>query len=182
MSDLTPIERLYLEKLFDMDGGYVLNFSDRTFNDFVLETVNIDITENKYQQIGTSKAKRLRQFWKIESNHVVGKLIDKTIDYVQSSKFLSQGNEELIKECRKIASRLKSGQSVAELDSLLTIGKELDNATLLNQIREALNNNQPEAAIDRLHTFCVKYVRDLCQKRVLSLIVKNLYIACLVNM
>ena len=110
-----------------MDGGYVLIFQIERSHDFVLETVNIDITENKYQQIGTSKAKRLRQFWKIESNHVARQtiLIKRLIMY-NPQKFLSQGNEELIKECRKIASRLKSGQSVwLTLDSLLTIGKEL---------------------------------------------------------
>lgn len=34
MSDLTGSEHRKLEKLLGMGGGYVLNFSDRTFGDF----------------------------------------------------------------------------------------------------------------------------------------------------
>ena len=34
MSDLSGSERRKLEKLLGMGGGYVLNFSDRTFGDF----------------------------------------------------------------------------------------------------------------------------------------------------
>ncbi len=35
MSDLTSIEKLKLEKLFDMESGYVLDFSNRTFGNFI---------------------------------------------------------------------------------------------------------------------------------------------------
>jgi len=37
MSDLTSIERRKLERLLCMGGGYVLNFSDRTFREFFEE-------------------------------------------------------------------------------------------------------------------------------------------------
>ena len=43
MSDLSGSERRKLEKLLGMGGGYVLNFSDRTFGDFFDEyRVEID--------------------------------------------------------------------------------------------------------------------------------------------
>ncbi|EQD47076.1 hypothetical protein B2A_08592, partial [mine drainage metagenome] len=35
MSSLTDIERRYLEKLLRMGGGYVLDYSDATFGEFV---------------------------------------------------------------------------------------------------------------------------------------------------
>ena len=38
MARLTFIERQQLEKLFDMGGGYVLDFSNRTFAEFVADS------------------------------------------------------------------------------------------------------------------------------------------------
>lgn len=37
MSDLSKIEKWKFEKLFDMGSGYVLNFSNRTFEEFILD-------------------------------------------------------------------------------------------------------------------------------------------------
>jgi hypothetical protein len=51
-----------VDDLFDMGGGYVLDFSDRTFAAFFVEELNIDITEERFYREGTSKAKRLRCF------------------------------------------------------------------------------------------------------------------------
>ena len=48
MSDLSKIEKLKLEKAFDMGGGYVLDFSNRTFEEFILDSVKIDIYTERY--------------------------------------------------------------------------------------------------------------------------------------
>jgi len=37
MSDLSTVEKLGLEKLFEMDSGYVLDFSNPTFAQFMFE-------------------------------------------------------------------------------------------------------------------------------------------------
>lgn len=62
MANLRTIDMLVVDDLFDMHGGYVLNFSDRTFTAFFAEELNIDISDPVYCQYGTSKAKRLRCF------------------------------------------------------------------------------------------------------------------------
>ena len=36
---------------------------------------------------------------------------------------------------------------------------------MANEVREAIDKNRPEAGLDRLHTFVVKYVRALCDER-----------------
>lgn len=59
MSDISFTERRLLESLFEMGGGYVLDFSDRTFNEFIVDAVQKDIDDPKYGQ--ESKAKRLRE-------------------------------------------------------------------------------------------------------------------------
>ncbi len=53
---------MLLDDIFDMGGGYVLNFSDRTFAQFFAEELDIDIDDPLYARNGTSKGKRLRCF------------------------------------------------------------------------------------------------------------------------
>lgn len=74
MSELSFSDKTILENALNMHNGYVLNFTDRTFSDF-FATLGIDINAEKYMANGTSKANRLRTFWNIEDNFVVGKAI-----------------------------------------------------------------------------------------------------------
>ena len=39
MSDLSAIEKRKLERLFQMGGGYVLDFSNNTLDEFFIETI-----------------------------------------------------------------------------------------------------------------------------------------------
>ena len=52
MAELKFRERKYIEKLFEMSGGYVLDFSNRSFREFVLDSIKIDIDEEKYYENG----------------------------------------------------------------------------------------------------------------------------------
>jgi hypothetical protein len=51
-----------IEDLFDMGGGYVLDFCNRTFAEFFAIELGVDIDDPKYSVEGSSKAKRLRYF------------------------------------------------------------------------------------------------------------------------
>lgn len=51
-----------------IQNGYVLDFSDKTFENFVLKSVDEDINNEKYLILGTSKGKRLKSFWKMPKN------------------------------------------------------------------------------------------------------------------
>ena len=53
---------LFLDDLLEKGGGYVLNFSDRTFAQFFAEELNLDIDDPAYAVNGGSKGKRLRHF------------------------------------------------------------------------------------------------------------------------
>lgn len=60
----------------------MLNFSNRTFPDFVLEkTGRLIYDDPRYACAGDSKAKRLRTFWRVESKHIAAKLIEALIEY-----------------------------------------------------------------------------------------------------
>ncbi|HRQ22789.1 MAG TPA: hypothetical protein PLF42_05085 [Anaerolineales bacterium] len=97
MSDLSSIERLKFEALFDMESGYVLDFSNNTFSAFTIENVGIDIFDSKYEYGSSSKANRLRKFWLEEPNEVVGRLLAALLDYWLMRKQTSEA-EFSIKE------------------------------------------------------------------------------------
>ena len=57
-----------------MESGYVLDFSNTAFQQFIFDVCNLDIYNPKYAVYGESKAKRLRAFWQIESDKTIGVL------------------------------------------------------------------------------------------------------------
>ena len=72
MSDLTPLEKPKLEQLLGIDTGYVPDFSNRTFAEFVSHNSGCDIDDARYECGSGSKENRLRAFWLKEENGVVG--------------------------------------------------------------------------------------------------------------
>lgn len=80
MSSLTVTEKARLEDVLEMSGGYVLDFSNRTFEEFVKEHLGTDKKYEQYYDIGSSKAARLRHFWDIEDDDVVGKFLIKLLE------------------------------------------------------------------------------------------------------
>lgn len=106
MAQLTYTDKLRLEKLLGMSSGYVLNFSDTTFREFVLDSIKIDIYAPGMDAAGTSKAKRLRHLWRTQPNHVVHKLLLSFCDYYRATE--RQPDRPLLSECLEIAEKLGS--------------------------------------------------------------------------
>ena len=61
---IRSIDMRLIDDLFEMGGGYVLNFSNKTFAEFFDDELGINIDDSRYEVEGTSKAKRLRFFLK----------------------------------------------------------------------------------------------------------------------
>lgn len=151
-----------------MGGGYVLSFTDRTFSEFVADSVSKNIYDNKYNYSTGSKANRLRCFWKVEPNHIVGKLIADLLQYCGSFD-ATLGEPELYEECRRIALRLQSGAPVPDIEAISPNAGGREFEVLAKYVREAIDKNEPESGLDRLHTFLVKYLRVVCEKRGISI-------------
>ena len=106
MSSLVFIEKKQIEDLLDMSGGYVLSFTNDSFQDFISETVGIDIYSEKYSRTGGSKARRLREFWRVESDATVGKLLSALMDVYEFDNRPGDRDEELLRKCRECVRRL----------------------------------------------------------------------------
>ena len=164
MSDLTAIERRKLERTLGMGSGYVLNFSNKTFADFFYEGLGIDIYEEKYDYASGSKANRMRAFWERESNYLVGKALG--LLFEEWSEYKGYDSPEIPpEECLRIVRRLQESAPVPEIGAIVPNVEEEGFETLARTVREAIDKNEPETGLDRLHTFVVKYFRALCAKR-----------------
>lgn len=166
MASLKSSEKHRLETYLEMKTGYVCDFINRTFGEFVLENTGVDIYSGKYSG---SKASRLRAFWDQESNHLVAKLLGEMIEYWKIQKTTplygyQVFNPVLYEECRKIVTRLQSEGAVENIDALTANPNDNDSVLLVQSIRASIDHNQPEQALDRLHTFVVKYLRQLCTR------------------
>ena len=168
MSDLNFMEKSRLEKLLGMGSGYVLNFSNRTFQDFVADSVRLDIYCGKYDHASSSKANLLRKFWAVEPNHVVGKLVGDLVELAREQSD-NRDCDTLLEECRKVAERLRQGAPVEALEAISEELTEKDFEVLVNSIRSSLDDNKPEAGLDRLHTFVTKVLRHICEKRKITI-------------
>jgi Abortive infection C-terminus len=168
MSDLSNQEKRKFERIFGMGSGYVLDFSNRTFGEFIEDTVARNIFDEKYNYGSGSKANRFRAFWNEEPNHLVARTLRGLIAHGQEQQLFKNDSPELMEACLKAIARLEQGTTVAELDALKPLTEDKDFEALAQEVRDAINANKLEAGLDRLHTFVIKFVRSLCEKRGLT--------------
>ncbi len=102
MASLRFREKNVLEEFLEMGGGYVLNFSDRTFADFFRD-FDVDIDGAPYLEGHSgSKANRMRSFWDRAPDQLVGEILRELVEYAESYRPGHTGAER----CRAIATRL----------------------------------------------------------------------------
>lgn len=81
MARIGMMDKLLLEDVFEMGGGYVLDFSNTTFTQFLIDEVGVDIDEAQYFASGSSKAKRFRCFLKLADDRTAAKAINALWEY-----------------------------------------------------------------------------------------------------
>ena len=76
MSTIRPVELDMVDLVFrGGERGYILDFSNRTFNEFFALELDIDIEAEIYKREGTSKGKRLRGFLTIVDDGTAAKAL-----------------------------------------------------------------------------------------------------------
>ena len=111
MSNLTDVEKRYLEKILNMGGGYVLDYNDATFEAFFYR-YEVNIHSDRYQTYDTSKAKKMRVFWEREPDALVARVLSEMLDSYEADCDLN-GREldtGLLEKSRTIVAKL-SGKS-----------------------------------------------------------------------
>lgn len=113
MSSLKTTEKKILEKLFNMEGGYVLSFTDKSFEKFLKDDFSISVYSEMYDLDfpSKSKANRLRGIWSVEDDAKVGGIILELVecaetDILTSGKEMSAIEKDLASKARDIGIRL----------------------------------------------------------------------------
>jgi len=115
MSSLTDVEKRYFEKLLDMQGGYVSDFSDATLGEF-FSRHGVEIHGTKYQTYGTSKAKKMRAFWEREPDTLVGTVLSELLDSYEADCDLNNraADAAILEKSRGIVARLSGKAAPAK--------------------------------------------------------------------
>jgi Abortive infection C-terminus len=161
MANLKYGEKDDFEALLGMRTGYVLDFTNRQFREFVLDSVRLDIEDPTIGSTG-SKAVRLRHFWNNQPDHIVGRLMKDLVERTPDD------NATLRKRCTVAAERLSKSAAVQDASVISEFSGVEDFEQLAAGVRDSIAKNEPEAGLDRLHTFTVKFVRWVSQRRGLT--------------
>jgi len=81
MAKIKAVDMRLLDDLFAMSSGYVLDFSNRTFSEFFMNELGVNIDDQKYFQDGSSKGKRLRTFLQSEREALAARALRALWEY-----------------------------------------------------------------------------------------------------
>ncbi|TGD78230.1 abortive infection family protein [Hymenobacter wooponensis] len=177
MSSLGIVEKNKLEKLFRMSTGFVLGFTNGTLRSLVADSVGLDIQDEKYSAKGVSKANRLREFWRLESDHVVGTLTRDLLAAVPEfwthtqqvmGEEISEEEQQAFTASTQTCERLLGVEGTEHLQELKAVTYDDNFKLLARQVVESIEKGEPAVGLDRLHTFLIKYFRQLCYKHGVS--------------
>lgn len=158
MPKIQPLDMKLLDLLFEMEGGYVLDFSNTTFSRFFFEELEIDIDDPLFTADGTSKARRLRSFLRLADTQTCVRAL-KALWAHRQSLLNHQAKDEPVANAEgrflTLIQNLESGTtgSVAG-DPFAAVRKvSIDQAAALKQKLLAIHKLQPQARGYAFETF-----------------------------
>jgi len=151
-NNLNAIDKALLEKFFQTEEGYVLDFSDARFSIHFAE-IDVDIDHSKWRKFGNSKGKRLRCFLSEASNTEVSKLLYHSIDYIKGRQLTSNGGafkdnlytDDGFKNIILVAQKLSRSVGSIDIDNK-KLTREFA-VSQLNKMKEKISNGDVEGAI-----------------------------------
>lgn len=108
MSRLSITDKTILESVLSMGGGYVLDFTNSSIGQF-FDDLAINIFDDRYAEYGTSKAQRLRGFWKLAGDEDVARSLMALADYAAAKKLtgiFTEMTDEQVTKVREIATSI----------------------------------------------------------------------------
>ncbi len=108
MARIGMMDKLLIEDVFDMGGGYVLDFSNPTFTQFFTDEIGVDIDEAQYFASGSSKAKRFRCFLRLADDKTAAKAIKALWEYRELKRLQARHPENVEGAQHRVEALLKT--------------------------------------------------------------------------
>lgn len=142
MANFKSTEMKFLDSIFNMGGGYVLDFSNRTMGEFFLEELNIDIDHEMFSKDGTSKARRLRCLLQNADSSTVCRVLDALWKYRQAMQEEARTEETIVNAEGRFLSLLNSVRSPTQratiVDNPFAAASIIDHAEVYEALRKKL--------------------------------------------
>src|SRR5262249_12615873 len=153
MAQVKRSEMKFIDEVFDMGDGYVMDFSNRTFAEFFEEEVEINIYQEKYETRGTSKANHLRSFIQLEDGHLVGKALRALWQY-RTDHIVRRNPQRTLPSTEaerffELIRRIEAGGAPRVVNALSGTENVLNFDTVSRDLERALDNarEDPEDAV-----------------------------------
>ena len=157
MSSIKPAELRIIERVMSMESGYVLDFSNRTFAQFFDAEMGVDIDHQSWHGNGSSKANRLRAYLQSTSDTNAAKLLRTLDDYRVTSSIQSVNPDgELHLKFFDIVHRLSGSDDGIDTQAIHRFEQDESLSEVIAAIQRDIHADKPQAALDRLHTYCMK--------------------------
>lgn len=182
MALLKKTEWRKLDSIFEMNGGYCLDFSNKTLSEFFEDELGIEIYDDRYSFNGESKAKLVRGFIEVEDGSLVADLLTKMWGYKISIDSYASMNLTTEKEWLfELIGRLAAGAPVVASTRLSQQAKLLNLDTVSRDLNRALNSasNDPESALtsacSTIESVCRSILVELGEELPKTKDIKSLY-------
>ena len=172
MAELIAYEKQLFEEILEMHKTTVLGMDRGEFIFFIGKYIDIELDDfEEYQEC--SSADLFRKMWEIETDYTIAVTFEHLLEWYIKHKYYevdenylgeyddSYYSERINKysECKRIAHQLKYKEFYS-----LPKHKNTHLDILEKDIRESLGRGVPQLMIDRLHTYTVYFLRDICNK------------------
>ena len=172
---LPSAQRKFFDRIFHSGGGFVLDFSNRTMEEWFEEKFDIEIFQERFQIEGASKGNTLRGFVAVAEPRLVARVL-RALWHYRCSPDRNSCLERYTETDPTQEARLKAwlDQFTSELDNAPSLNLEdaftnFSRDTTLPKLRASiaadLDAEKPDVALDRIHTYCVKRFRTLLRSR-----------------
>jgi hypothetical protein len=159
MPKIKSFDMKLLDLLFEMGGGYVLDFSNATFSRFFLGELEIDIDDPLFTADGTSKAKRFRSFLNLADTQTCVRAL-KAVWAHRQALLIHEGREDPVANAEgrflTLIQDLESGTSSGGVagDPFAAVRKvSIDEAAKLKQALLDIHKLAPQARGYAFETF-----------------------------
>jgi hypothetical protein len=157
MASIRPAEFRIIDRVLGMEQGYVLDFSNRSFAEFFDAEMGVDIDAQNWRGRGPSKANRLRAYLQITNDANAVKLLRALDEYRLTASIQSVNPDgELHQKFFAIIHRLSGSEDSIDTQAVHRFEQDESLSEVISAIERDIHADKPQAALDRLHTYCMK--------------------------
>ena len=138
--------------------GYVLDYSDRTFAEFFEDEFRVEIYNGQYEDRGGSKRHHLVAFCLKEPASIVIRVLGALLDERNRLKdvYPPGTDDNLEDRFASLIATIEAGADQPRTDALYHYEQDRTLDELIADLERTIGQNKPEAALDHLHTYCMK--------------------------